>query len=67
VSTKYYKSGGPVFLYDVGEAAAYSSAQSMLSGDSNFVGSFLKEFGGVGIVWEHRYYFLSHVNMSNKS
>ncbi|CRG88683.1 chlorohydrolase family protein [Talaromyces islandicus] len=56
VSTKYYKSGGPVFVYDVGESSAYSTAQSMLSNDSTFVGSLLKEFGGVGIIWEHRYY-----------
>ncbi|KAH8689890.1 putative serine peptidase, family S28 [Talaromyces proteolyticus] len=56
VSTKYYKPGGPVFVYDVGETSAESSARSMLSSDSTFVGSLLKDFGGIGIVWEHRYY-----------
>ncbi|EED14230.1 serine peptidase, family S28, putative [Talaromyces stipitatus ATCC 10500] len=55
VTTKYYRSGGPVFLYDVGESSAYSSAQHML-GESSFLREFLQEFGGVGIVWEHRYY-----------
>ncbi|OKL62228.1 hypothetical protein UA08_02156 [Talaromyces atroroseus] len=55
VSTNYYRSGGPVFVYDVGESSAYSSAQGML-GQSSFFRSFLEEFGGIGIVWEHRYY-----------
>ncbi|KAF3385804.1 putative extracellular serine carboxypeptidase [Talaromyces pinophilus] len=55
VTTKYYKSGGPVFLYDVGESSAYSSAQHML-GESTFFREYLEEFGGLGIVWEHRYY-----------
>lgn len=63
MSTKYYKSGGPVFVYDVGESTAYNSAQSMLSDGSTFVGSLLKEFGGVGIVWEHRYTFYSLISI----
>jgi hypothetical protein len=54
VTTKYYKSGGPVFLYDVGESSAYSSAQHML-GESTFFREYLEEFGGLGIVWEHRF------------
>ncbi|QGA21468.1 hypothetical protein EYB26_009179 [Talaromyces marneffei] len=55
VTTKYYKPGGPVFLYDVGESSAYNSAQHML-GEAAFFKEFLEEFGGLGIVWEHRYY-----------
>lgn len=51
---EYYKPGGPVFVYDVGESAAYDTAQALLSGRSKFLVSFLQEFGAVGIVWEHR-------------
>lgn len=54
VTTKYYRSGGPVFLYDVGESSAYSSAQHML-GESSFFREYLEEFGALGIVWEHRF------------
>lgn len=43
-----------MFLYDVGESSAYSSAQHML-GESAFFREYLKEFGGLGIVWEHRF------------
>lgn len=46
-----------MFLYDVGESSAYSSAQHML-GESSFLQSFLEDFGGIGIVWEHRFVFL---------
>jgi hypothetical protein len=58
VNTKYYKSGGPVFLYDVGESSAYGSAQHML-GETAFFKEFLQEFGGLGIVWEHRFVLYS--------
>ncbi|KAJ5770934.1 uncharacterized protein N7511_002985 [Penicillium nucicola] len=55
-STDHYKEGGPVFIYDVGEATAESSAQVHLGNSSSFFYQMLEEFGGVGIVWEHRYY-----------
>lgn len=54
-STKHYKEGGPVFVYDVGEAAAETSAQAHLGNSSSFFYQMLEEFSGVGIVWEHRF------------
>ncbi|KAJ5885379.1 hypothetical protein N7495_009889 [Penicillium taxi] len=56
VSDKYYQQGGPVFIYDVGEASAESSARIQLGNDSSLLASMLFEFGAMGIVWEHRYY-----------
>ncbi|KAJ5594618.1 uncharacterized protein N7459_000826 [Penicillium hispanicum] len=56
VSDEWYQEGGPVFVYDVGETNAASSAKLHLANSSSFFVEMLKEFGGVGIVWEHRYY-----------
>ncbi|KAJ5238379.1 hypothetical protein N7468_002998 [Penicillium chermesinum] len=56
VSDQYYREGGPVFLYDVGETNASSPAKAYLGNSSSFLVEVLKEFGGMGIVWEHRYY-----------
>lgn len=54
VSTDFYKPGGPVFVLDAGEGNAYSVAQSYLGGSDNFFAEYLKEFHGLGLVWEHR-------------
>ncbi|KAB8276669.1 serine carboxypeptidase S28-domain-containing protein [Aspergillus minisclerotigenes] len=56
VSADFYKPGGPVFVLDAGEGNAYSVAQSYLGGSDNFFAEYLKEFNGLGLVWEHRYY-----------
>lgn len=56
VSEENYKEGGPVFVYDVGEASAESSAQAYLGNSTTFFYQLVKDFGGIGIVWEHRYY-----------
>lgn len=53
VTTKYYKPGGPVFVYDPGESAADDVAPTMFA-NSSFFAEFLQEFNGIGIVWEHR-------------
>ena len=54
VSEQYYKEGGPVFDFDVGESEAEGSAQGQLGNSSSFFSGMLKEFNGLGIVWEHR-------------
>jgi hypothetical protein len=54
VQEQYYKPGGPVFIYDGGESNAAPSV-SWMRGPTFFT-DMLKEFGGMGIVWEHRYY-----------
>ncbi|KAE8149662.1 serine carboxypeptidase S28-domain-containing protein [Aspergillus avenaceus] len=56
VSTEFYKPGGPVFVFDAGESAADPYADVYLGGGDNFFTQYLKDFHGVGIVWEHRYY-----------
>ncbi|KAJ5580365.1 hypothetical protein N7450_006666 [Penicillium hetheringtonii] len=56
VSSEYYQEGGPVFVYDVGEASAEISAKTHLTNDTSFFAELLSTFGGMGIVWEHRYY-----------
>ncbi|KAE8351174.1 serine carboxypeptidase S28-domain-containing protein [Aspergillus coremiiformis] len=56
VSTDFYKPGGPVFVLDGGEDNAISLAQAYLRGSNSFFVDFLKEFGAIGLVWEHRYY-----------
>jgi hypothetical protein len=54
VSDEYYKKGGPVIIYDVGESDAESSANSLLGNSTSFLVDLLSEFGAMGIVWEHR-------------
>ncbi|KAJ5691959.1 hypothetical protein N7462_001382 [Penicillium macrosclerotiorum] len=48
--------GGPVFIYDVGEATAENAAKLYLGNSTTFLAEILEEFRGLGIVWEHRYY-----------
>jgi hypothetical protein len=56
VSTAAYKLGGPVFLYDAGEADAAPNAVFRLSNETSFFKQLVDKFSGIGIVWEHRYY-----------
>ncbi|KAJ5116728.1 hypothetical protein N7456_001076 [Penicillium angulare] len=56
VQDKYYVKGGPVFVYDVGESTAESSAKLQLGNETSFFATMLQEHGAMGIVWEHRYY-----------
>lgn len=51
---QYYRQGGPVFVYDVGEANAAAPAKLYLGNSTLFFCELLQEFGGLGIVWEHR-------------
>lgn len=55
VAESGYKPGGPVFIYDVGEADATSSWQFRLQNETSFFKQIVDQFGGVGIVWEHRF------------
>jgi hypothetical protein len=41
-------------VYDVGESAAENAANEYLGNSSSFFVEMLSEFGGIGIVWEHR-------------
>jgi hypothetical protein len=55
VSDANYKPGGPVFVYDGGEGDA-SGSVSVLNSPDSIMGQFMKQYHGIGIVWEHRYY-----------
>lgn len=55
VAESGYKAGGPVFIYDVGEADASDSWQFRLQNETSFFKQIVDQFGGIGIVWEHRY------------
>lgn len=54
MSDQFYQEGGPVFVYDVGESAAENAAQLHLTNETSFLVQMLEEFGGMGVVWEHR-------------
>jgi hypothetical protein len=45
-----------VFLFDQGEANAEPSAQFVLTNQTSFFKQIVDKFGGIGIMWEHRYY-----------
>jgi hypothetical protein len=56
VSTSGYRPGGPVFFYDTGEADAEPGALQRLQNTTSFFKQLVDEYGGIGIVWEHRFY-----------
>ncbi|EEP79957.1 predicted protein [Uncinocarpus reesii 1704] len=56
INDSHYKSGGPVFVFDGGEANAQRYADYYLVNETSFFVHLLEEFKGMGIVWEHRYY-----------
>ncbi|KAK6537297.1 hypothetical protein TWF694_011489 [Orbilia ellipsospora] len=51
---RFYTPGGPIFIVDIGESAAEDTANDWLT--SAPVVNLLEKFGGLGVVWEHRYY-----------
>lgn len=55
VAESGYRPGGPVFVYDVGEANAAGNALFRLQNETSFFKQLVDEFGGVGVVWEHRF------------
>jgi len=64
VAEAAYKPGGPVFLYDVGEANAETNALFRLQNVTSFFKQLVDQYNGVGIVWEHRYCKLHSVTWS---
>ncbi|KAF2469026.1 peptidase S28 [Lindgomyces ingoldianus] len=56
VAESAYKPGGPVFIYDVGEADAEPNALFRLQNTTSFFKQIVDKYNGIGIVWEHRYY-----------
>lgn len=56
VAESGYKWGGPVFIYDEGEADASMSALDTLQDSTFMFKQLVDRFGGIGIVWEHRFY-----------
>lgn len=56
VAESGYKKGGPVFIYDFGEANASTNAIARLQNPASFFKQIVDQYGGIGIVWEHRFY-----------
>jgi hypothetical protein len=56
VSSRAYKPGSPIFIYDVGESDASTNALFRLTDDSSFFRQLVEQYNGIGIVWEHRFY-----------
>ncbi|OAK97302.1 peptidase S28 [Phaeosphaeriaceae sp. SRC1lsM3a] len=56
VASRAYKPGGPVFIYDVGEANASSNALFRIQNSTSFFKQIVDQYNGIGIVWEHRFY-----------
>lgn len=59
VNATFYQPGGPVFFYDAGERGV-SDHETVLSSTSHPLMRLTETFEGVAIVWEHRFYGLSH-------
>nr|AJD23145.1 family S28 serine peptidase [Onygena corvina] len=51
-----YKPGGPVFVFDCGEAAGQRYANNYLFNETSFFRQLTRKFNGIGLVFEHRYY-----------
>jgi hypothetical protein len=56
VNDEFYRPGGPVFLLDVGEGRASKLQVLELINEQSYAVPLLRQFGGIGIIWEHRYY-----------
>lgn len=56
VIDEYYRPGGPVFTFDTGETEDAYLYSPWLTGADSFFRKYVQEFGGIGILWEHRYY-----------
>ncbi len=55
VAESGYKPGGPVFIYDSGEQDAEPGALFRLQNETSFFKQIVDSYGGIGIVWEHRF------------
>ncbi|EER27718.1 hypothetical protein D8B26_006179 [Coccidioides posadasii str. Silveira] len=56
VNDQYYQPGGPVVIFDTGETNGQAFADYYLVDPTSYIVQLLREFHGVGLVWEHRYY-----------
>lgn len=59
VNDTYYKPGGPVFLYDYGESGVTNYMAAIVLAELNGTSSIMalaREYNGLAIAWEHRYY-----------
>ncbi|KAI5782653.1 serine peptidase, family S28 [Geopyxis carbonaria] len=56
VVDEYYEPGGPIFVFDTGESNGGQGYLGYLTRNTTFFNRYLREFKGLGIVWEHRYY-----------
>ncbi|KAF8424482.1 serine carboxypeptidase S28-domain-containing protein [Tirmania nivea] len=56
VVDQYYKPGGPVFTFDTGETSDGFLYRGYLTNNASFFNQYLREFGAMGVLWEHRYY-----------
>ncbi|ODM21524.1 hypothetical protein SI65_02368 [Aspergillus cristatus] len=56
VNEEHYTPGGPVFVIASGESSGQGIADHLVFNSSGSFGDLLKEFHGMGLVWEHRYY-----------
>ncbi|KAI5848020.1 serine carboxypeptidase S28-domain-containing protein [Tricharina praecox] len=52
----FYEPGGPVISFDTGESDGGHRYIGYLTVNETFFYQYLKEFKGMGIIWEHRYY-----------
>ena len=55
VVDEFYEEGGPVFIYDVGELDGSTKFETFLTNDSIYFRQLMRNYSGIGIVWEHRY------------
>ena len=52
----FWRPGGPVFVFDTGESPGGFVYSQYITNSSSFFNQYLREFNGLGILWEHRYY-----------
>lgn len=55
MNEEHYTAGGPVFVIASGESSGQGIADHLVFNSSGSFGHLLKEFHGMGLVWEHRY------------
>ncbi|KAF2755204.1 hypothetical protein EJ05DRAFT_126202 [Pseudovirgaria hyperparasitica] len=58
VTESGYKPGAarPVFVYDFGEGDAEPAVLEYLQNSTHFFNQMVEAYGGIGILWEHRFY-----------
>jgi Serine carboxypeptidase S28 len=68
VNEAFYKPGGPVVLFDAGEGNAAGDLGYLVDPDDSVLVQMVRQFNGIGILWEHRYYGASTpVNITHET